>query len=74
MIKYKTLDEVKNIYGEDNLVCIVNIKQILAYVKHSLQPVWVDEGFDGKIICYFLKNESKELFQKWRNFELGDKK
>ena len=67
---FKSLEEAREKYGEDGLVCIVNIKQILAYVKNHVQPVYVDEGYKGKLVCYFAKESTKEVFEKWRNYEL----
>ena len=70
MIILKSLEEAKRKYGENELVCIVNIKQILAYVKNQVQPVYVDEGYKGKLVCYFTKESTKEVFEKWKNYEL----
>lgn len=65
ILKYNCLEEVKNVYGENNLVKLVNLKQILVYIK-TIQPVFIDEGYDHKLICYFVKSETKECWEKWK--------
>lgn len=46
-IKYRSFEDVKEVYGESNLCRICNIKQILTYAKMKVQPVWIDEGYGG---------------------------
>lgn len=64
MIKCKSLEDVKRVYGEGNLIKIVNIKQIVMYT-HYCQPVWIDEGYEGKLVCYYLRNETDEAWRRW---------
>lgn len=64
-IKFKTLKDVKEVYGEDNLVKIVNIKQILFYAKNGLQPVFIEEGYKGKLVAYFHKPSTMMLWKYW---------
>ena len=44
---------MKEVYGESNLCRICNIKQILTYAKMKVQPVWIDEGYGGRLIAYY---------------------
>ena len=43
-IKFKSFEDVKEVYGEKNLIKICNLKQIITYAKLNVQPVWIDEG------------------------------
>lgn len=67
IIIYKTLEDVKQIYKEEDLVKIVNLKQILFYSKNGIQPVFIDEGFSNKIVCYYVKDHTHDVFFKWKN-------
>lgn len=67
MIKCKNFEDVKQVYGEKNLVRIVNIRQIVCYAKMKCQPVWLDEGYDGKLVAYFYKPESTLAWTYWKN-------
>lgn len=64
-MKLKTLEDVKYIYGADDLVKIVNIKQILFYTRNGLQPVFVEEGYNSKLVAWFCKSDTKDLWGKW---------
>lgn len=66
MIRCKTLEDVKQVYGEDNLIKIVNIKQIVAYAKMQCQPVWINEGHNGKLVAYYVKSETDMAWNYWR--------
>ncbi len=63
----KTYKEIKETYGEENLVKLCNIKQIIIYAKMECQPVWIDEGYEGKLIAYYYKPETKNAWNYWRN-------
>lgn len=65
-IKFKTLNDVEEAFGIENIVKIVNIKQILFYVKNGLQPVFIDEGYNGKLVAYFHKPSTSILWRYWR--------
>jgi hypothetical protein len=67
---FKSLEEVEECYGKENLVPVTNLQQIIFYVKmFGLQPKWTDESKEnkGRIVCYYLKNESNIAFRKWRD-------
>lgn len=66
MIKCKSFDDVKKVYGEENLVKIVNIKQIVTYARMKCQPVWIDEGYDGKLIAIYFKPETCIAWKYWK--------
>ena len=50
---------MKEVYGESNLCRICNIKQILTYAKMKVQPVWIDEGYGGRLIAPSLIHNSE---------------
>lgn len=67
MIKCKTFEDVKQVYGEKNLIKLVNIKQIVQYAKMQCQPVWIDEGFDGKLVAYYVRSETEMAWSYWKS-------
>ena len=67
LIKCKTFEDVKDVDGEDNLIKLCNIKQIVQYAKMKCQPVWIDEGYDGKLIAYYYKPETEKAWNYWKN-------
>ena len=64
-IKYRSFEDVKEVYGESNLCRICNIKQILTYAKMKVQPVWIDEGYGGRLIAYYFIPETKAAWKYW---------
>ncbi len=66
-IDFKTLEEVFECYGRENLIAIDNIRQIIFYTKHGCQPkfVWENEVNPGRITAWFLKNETSFVYKKW---------
>lgn len=66
MLRCKNLEDVKKIYGDDNIVKIVNLKQIVFYAKMCCQPVWIDEGFAGKLVAYYVRQETEMAWEYWK--------
>lgn len=68
-INFETLEEAIDCYGRENLIPIDNIKQQIFYAKNGCQPkfIWEKEGTDGRITCWFLKNETNYVYKKWLN-------
>lgn len=64
--KFKTFEDVKEVYGEGNLIKLCNIKQILAYAKMNVQPKWITEGYDNKLIGYYFKPETEMAWKYWK--------
>lgn len=65
-IKFKTFQDVEEVYGSENLVKIVKLKKILFYCKNGLQPVFVDEGYQGKLVAWFHKPSTAMLWKYWK--------
>lgn len=65
-IKNITFENIKNTYGENNLVKICNLKQILTYAKLNVQPVWIDEGYDNKLIAIYYKDDTTVAWKAWK--------
>lgn len=67
IIKFYSLDEAKSVYGENSLVPISSIKQIIFYTRHGCQPkfVWESEKEKGKIVAWFHKKESELIYKRW---------
>lgn len=66
-INFKSLDEVIDCYGRDNIIAIDCIKQIIFYTKHGCQPKFLceNEVKQGKISAWFLKSETNFVYKKW---------
>lgn len=65
---FSTLEEVYDCYGEENIVPVTNIKQIIFYTsKFNVQPKWVTESNknEGHIVCYFHKGETAKPYRMW---------
>jgi len=67
--KCRTLEETENTYGKNNLIKLCNLKQIVRYAVMKCQPVWIDEGYDGKLIAYYYKPETKAAWNAWKNYK-----
>lgn len=67
-MKFSSLDEAKKCYGEDNLIPISEIRQILFYAKVGCQPkfIWESEKQYGKIVAWYFKSETKYAMNKWQ--------
>lgn len=65
--KFDTLQEVKEYYGERNLVPIDYIKQQIFYAKKGIQPKFVceNENENGRLTCWYLKSETKNVYEEW---------
>lgn len=56
-------------------VKIVNIQQACAYIEHDILPVDIKVSNDPKtnkrcVVFYFDKDESKDVYDKWCNYQL----
>jgi len=61
-------------YDTREVVRIVNLKQILLYIKHGVYPVDIFTSLDDYdrdiLVCVFLKEDTKKVYNKWINHEL----
>jgi len=66
-INFKSLEEVIECYGRDNIIAIDCIKQVIFYTKYGCQPKFIceNEVKQGKITCWFLKSETTYVYQRW---------
>ena len=72
-IKFKNLEEVFECYGRENLIPIDNIQQIIFYTRNGCQPrfVFENEVKPGRISAWFLKWETKWVYQKYLEQQKG---
>lgn len=64
----KTPTELKNTYGKENIISLVNIQQILTYADFGVQPKMIFRSeFDNKIVAYYLQEDTVEVWKMWRN-------
>ena len=66
MSYFKSLEEVYDHY-EDNVIKIVNRKQILFYADVcSVQPDWIGQSiYDGRLIAYYGRERTRAAFERW---------
>lgn len=69
-VVFDSLDEVYDYYN-DNVLKIVNIKQLLFYCDICrVQPDWIGKSvYDGKIVAYYGKDRTKECWERWKRYE-----
>ncbi len=69
-LKLETIQDVFCCYGEENLVCLDLLKQIIFYTSKGVQPIFVCESEKeerkGQLVCWFLKSETQWVYQKWK--------
>jgi len=67
-MNFPTLDAAKSCYGEENLVAITNLKQIIFYSTQGCQPKFVfgDESNGEKLTAWYLVSETKYVYNKWK--------
>lgn len=68
IIKFTNLEEAKKCYGEESLIPISEIRQIIYYAKVGCQPkfVWESEKQDGKIVAWYLRSETIYARNRWQ--------
>ena len=62
-------------YLPHEVVRIVNPKQQLLYIKNNVYPIDIYTSIDDKdnaiLAMVFLKSDTTEIYQKWRNYDLS---
>ena len=61
-------------YHPSEVVRIVNLRQLLMYIKHHVYPIdlytsWEDDDRDV-LVGVFLKKDTEEVYEQWCNHEL----
>lgn len=62
--KYKNCETVK----------LLNPRQCYFYMTKGVYPLWIEPGYDNKIVFVFLKEPTLRLFGEWRKENTGWKK
>lgn len=62
-------------YNVFNTIRILNLKQSMAYISNGVMPVDLkieknDECEHPRLVFYFIKDETIEVYNKWCNHEL----
>ena len=62
-------------YTYDEVVRICNVKQQIFYLSNSVYPIDIYTSYDDKndrkiIVMIFEKDKTKELYQKWLNYDV----
>lgn len=67
---FNSLEDVYECYGEENIVPITQLPQIIYYTsKWHIQPKWTQESdkHPGHLCCFFHKGETKKCYNAWMN-------
>lgn len=62
-----------NYYVAEEIVFIDNIVQAIRYIKHHAFPIDLIQSNEGeveKLTFVFKKEDTRELYKKWKNYEL----
>lgn len=62
-------------YTQSEVVRICNVKQQIFYIGSGVYPIDIYTSYDDKndrkiIVMIFEKEKTKELYQKWLNYEV----
>ncbi|MBQ4523324.1 MAG: hypothetical protein IJA10_10295 [Lachnospiraceae bacterium] len=62
-------------YLQNEVVRICNVKQQIFYISNNVYPIDIYTSYDDKndrkiIVMIFEKENTKELYQKWLNYEV----
>ena len=62
-------------YKYNEIVRICNVKQQIFYLSSSVYPIDIYTSYDDKndrkiIVMIFEKDKTKELYQKWLNYDV----
>jgi len=61
-------------YHPRDVVRIVNLRQLLMYIKHHVYPIDLYTSLDDYdrdvLVGVFLKKDTEEIYEKWCNHEL----
>lgn len=65
-IAFDTLNEVYEYY-DNNVVSLVNLKQIGFYGLNAVQPDWVEPSpYNKKLVAYYGQERTKEVWERWK--------
>lgn len=65
---------VRDKYKNEDVVKILNPKQVYFYMSMGVYPLWNEVGYNEKIVYVFLKEPTLRLFSQWRQKDIGWKK
>jgi hypothetical protein len=61
-------------YNQNEVYRLINPKQVKLYIKHKVYPIDMYSSIDGNsndvVVYVFLREETKDLYQKWLAHEL----
>ena len=72
-LRSRSYDDVKKHYSDDELCTLCNIKQIVFYAKNHVQPLIIDEGWDGKLLAIYDVKDTKNVWEIWKSHKKSKK-
>jgi len=71
MEKFNIRQFIQDKYKDEDLVRLINQKQVFFYIKNNVYPLWLEAGYNDRIVYVFQKEPTLCLFTKWRNYDTG---
>lgn len=58
-------------YKSAELVRLINPKQVYFYLENGVFPLWLEAGYNERIVYVFEKEPTLKLFCRWREHDTG---
>lgn len=65
------LEKLKLQYKDEDIIHLLNPRQVYFYLENNIHPLWLETGRDNKIVFVFEKKPTLLLFKKWRELDTG---
>lgn len=57
-------------HKDTEVVRLINPKQVYFYLQNKVFPLWLEAGFNERIVYVFEKEPTLKLFALWRSHEV----
>lgn len=63
---------IRDQYKDAELVRLINPKQVYFYLQSGVYPLWLEAGYNDRIVYVFEKEPTLKLFACWRKHEIDE--
>lgn len=63
---------IREHYKGVELVRLVNPTQVYFYISQGVYPLWLEAGYNNRIVYVFEKEPTLKLFSRWRDHEVDE--
>lgn len=60
-------------YKDTEVVRLINPKQVYFYLQNNVFPLWLEAGYNERIVYVFEKEPTLKLFACWRNHDKDER-